>query len=464
MNIFRFESKFLNLARSGWVVFLAVLLLVSTNINAQPVLGDYDGDGSSDMSVGLVDRSRNYTAYLTRLSSGAPPLFWEWGIAADAYAPGKYFGDGKAYPAIVHVVSASLPLHWFFKRPDRSDQFILYGLPGDTVPNHGHDFDGDGISDIYVVRDGTPSRFPGFRIWYIALSSTGGILETVFGMAGDRVYAADMNGDGRAEMVALRPTTYQWFSKNVSSDAITTVQWGLPGDIPLVPQDMNNDGQSDYIISRREGAGQVAYIRYGQNNSATIPLGQTTSIPLVGRFKGANNFAWHQRDTGWAAIRSANGSLEFLQHGISTNAVIRPDGSVIQPNEDGRFPAASSGGGGGTPPPSGSCTRPNFPDGRGGALWKPDREGGFARGGEATFLIPARNGSLSNSAILLDSGGNTVHNMVLRYHYGNGNRTVWDATVSNSQLATRAPLTMRVTFSNGSCEDRSIPNPHSRYD
>ncbi len=342
-------------------LLLAFTLVIPLNLHAQ-VIGDYDGDGTSDLSLGLVDRGRNYTAYLTRRSSAPTnPYFWEWGVAADAFAPGRYYSnDDRIFPAIVRVISASQPLQWYFKKPDGSDLTLQYGLPGDTVPNHGPDFDGDGISDIYVVRDGTSAFYPGFKIWFIALSSTGTVHQTVFGMSGDRVFGADVNGDGIAEMVALRPTTYEWFSASIyATDAshIHAQQWGLPGDLPLLPQDLDGDEMPDYIISRREGAVQFAYIRFSNGSFQKRQLGMADSIPVVGKFSSqrvVSDFAWQQRDTGWAAIRHANGNLNLFQHGISTNAIIRPDGTVVQPNEDGRFPGAQvnpPGGGNDDQPP-----------------------------------------------------------------------------------------------------------------
>lgn len=369
-------------------LLLAITAVIPMNLHAQAI-GDYDGDGTSDLSLGLVDRNRSYTAYLTR-RSGNPsvPYFWEWGAAADAFAAGKFFGDGRTYPAIVRVVGLGQPLYWTFKGPNGGEHSLYYGSPGDTVPNHGPDFDGDGISDIYVVRDGTATNFAGFKIWYIALSGQGGrILQTVFGMKDDKVFGADVNGDGIAELVALRPSTYVWYSASIfSNDAnnimggISAQQWGLPGDLPLLPQDIDGDGKPDYIISRREGTAQNAYIRFSNGAHEVRPLGTSTSIPSVGRFdaqRGVSDLAWQQRDTGWTAIRKADASLDLFQHGIATNAIIRPDGTVVQPNEDGRFPGAQTNPGEG----------PSLPPGEGlssvcqtvqsvprGFLWKPSSD------------------------------------------------------------------------------------------
>jgi hypothetical protein len=457
--------------RSFLSLLLAVTFLIPLHVHAQAV-GDYDGDGTSDMSLALVDRSRNYTAYLTR-RSGAPstPLFWEFNAAADAFAPGSYFGDGKIYPAIVRVIAVGQPLLWNFKRPDGSELNLQYGLPGDTIPNHGPDFDGDGISDIYVVRDGTPTDFLGFKIWYIALSSTATVHRTVFGMSGDRVFAADVNGNGRAEMVALRPSTYEWFSADISATDVSQIhaqQWGLPGDIPLLPQDINGDGKPDYIISRREDGMQVAYIRFSNGTFEKRPLGFADSIPMVGRFdaqRSQADFAWQQRDTGWAASRNADTTLNLFLHGIAANAIIRPDGTVVQPNEDGRFPGGSvaqpsqpqqpgtpSGAPGCTPSPG---TKDRF---RGnGDLWKPVSESN----GNVVILLP---GSYSSATVdVLDRNGNVISNPARSRCCPNGGRMHWWMNRSASFMSQHAPVTARVRRGDIT-ECRVVPDPRRRYE
>jgi hypothetical protein len=456
--------------------FLSLLLVlffaIPLDAGAQAV-GDYDGDGTSDLSLALVDRGRNYTAYLTR-RSGAPdtPFFWEFNVAADAFAPGKYFGDGRIYPGIVRVIAVGQPLQWHFKRPDGSDLSIQYGLPGDSVPNHGPDFDGDGISDIYVVRDGSPDFFPGFKVWHIALSSTGTVHQKVFGMTSDRVFGGDVNGNGRAEMIALRPSTYEWFSADIFAtdvSQITAQQWGLPGDIPLLPQDMNGDGKPDYIISRREGAMQFAYIRYSDVNFEKRPIGLATSVPSVGKFnpqRAESDFAWQQRDTGWAASRNPDTTVNFFRHGIATNAIIRPDGTVVQPNEDGRFPGSSvapsqpdapsssppSGAPGCTPSPG---TKDRF---RGnGDLWKPHSEST----GKVVILLPSS--YTSASVEILGRDGNVISTPERTRCCPNGGRMHFWMNRDRNFMAQHAPVTARVRRG-ATTECRVVPDPRRRYE
>ena len=48
---------------------------------------------------------------------------------------------------------------------------------------------------------------------------------------------ADLDGDGKTDLVVYRPTTNQWFvrysSSNYSYATWTSYQWGLAGDVPM---------------------------------------------------------------------------------------------------------------------------------------------------------------------------------------------------------------------------------------
>ncbi len=315
-------------------IVVSAILVMALVTSAQAVPGDYDGDGTSDLSVALVNRSNNTTAWLTRLSNGATPLFWTFFKAADALVSGRFYaGDIRYYPGVVRVTSASEPLDWTVKSPT-GEVYGKFGLPGDIVPNMG-DWDGDGRDDFCTVRSQG-----GVLHWYTFLSGYNQILHWTFGVDGDQVAVADVDGDGRAEMIALRNNFYWYVRKPFELD-FTTVQWGVNGDIPLLPADVDGDKKADYFIARKEGVGQNAYIRYGNGQTAIVPMGFASSIPQVGIYGGGRFLAWSQRDTGWTAIKNADGSPNVFRLGIPENAIVRPDGTVVQPTSDAVFPATT---------------------------------------------------------------------------------------------------------------------------
>ncbi|MDD2942444.1 MAG: hypothetical protein PHC51_05685 [bacterium] len=324
---------------------LLALLLVLLPATAFAVPGDYDGDGTSDFSVALVAKSSSAnvgnTAWLTRPTNNSTPLFWTWNVPADAFVAGRFFLDNpRYYPGAVWVRSSSLPLEWYIKTPENQEVFLQFGLPGDTIPALG-DWDGDGRDDIAVVRD-----INGVLNWFVAQTSNGVLMQYVFGVTGDKPFVTDADGDGEAEMVVLR-AGFWWFIMNPGEGSFSQVQWGLDGDIPLPPVDLDGDHLPDHVISRLTGYLQKAYVRYGNGQTETLDLGFDSSIPQIGHFSGnLPVFAWTQRDTGWNAIRSVTRTPSFFQLGIPTNVIIRADGTVVSPTDDGRYPATTTDNGG----------------------------------------------------------------------------------------------------------------------
>jgi len=412
---------------------LTALLIFCMSGLAYAVPGDFDADGTSDLSVALANKSTNYTAWLTRPTNGGNSLFWTWGLPADAYVSGRFFvGDSKYYPGIVYVRSSSFPLEWYIKNSANTDVFVKFGLPGDTITNLG-DWDGDGRDDLHVVRKGTG----GVLTWYVALSGSGQVVTYVFGLDGDKVGVTDTDGDGKVEMVALR-SGFTWFMRKPSENAISSVQWGLPGDIHLLPRDIDGDNTADYVIARRTGTTQVAYIKYGNGATQNVDLGFDSSIPQMGNFIGSlPTFAWSQRDTGWTAVQRYHGAPDIFKFGISTNAIIRADGTVVQPSEDGRFGGTSSGGG--TPPPdSGGGTASCTTTYSSGWLLKPAaQDTGGTRLGKPLILF-SRNLPSSNCLNVIATDGTIVAKYGIfssnRFYSGYG----CGSGLNGSQIAARA--------------------------
>lgn len=406
------------LFKKSLLAFAAASALFSQTTLAAP--GDFDADGTSDLSVTLVDRNAGTTAWLTRLTNGSTPLFWTFNKAADAFAIGRFYsGNSRYYPAIVRVTSASQPLEWTFKTAANTEIENRFGLPGDTITNLG-DWDGDGREDLHVVRaEGTDQELQ----WYVFLTGYATIVKVPFGLRGDQVGVADIDNDGQVELVALR-NGFTWFTRKpfVDRNQTTAVQWGLSGDRPLLPRDIDGDNRADYIITRVVGGNQVAYIRYATGQSETRVLGQASSIPQVGDFGSNAKFAWSQRDTGFTAIGRPDGnSPDVFRFGIATNAIVRPDGTVVQANATATFPDSTtdetppSNGGGSEAGSFDQCSQVLSVPGGGTFIYKnsaPIRSGGVGTPLVGFRIEPTlimnRNVSNRSTSTVYDSRGNVL--------------------------------------------------------
>jgi hypothetical protein len=428
------------------------LLTLASEVSAAPALGDYDADGYSDLAVAQVDRKNRVTDFLVRSTQSGVGQNHRFNVPADALVSGKYFADGRTYPGVVWVRDAELPLEWYIKNPAEQDVFVRFGLPGDMIPNQG-DLDCDGITDFTVVRNGTGAR-QGYLMWYVALSSQGGaVAEVLFGLKNDRVAIADLDGDGCGEQVALRDG-FLWFGKKLFGVEVSQIQWGLPGDIPLLPQDIDSDGQPDYLISRITGAGQQIYARLSSRQPEIYAAGQDTSVPMVGNFIGANSFAWMQRDTGFTALMLANRLPFVFLFGTATNALIRPDGTVVQPNDSARFGAVATNP---TTPGNSACdeTRRNK-DGSGKFKWNAENSRHTSKVMPTSDLTGniADIGYYRSDRTLfddLDFGG---------YEYGNRER--WYGSKSLSSYPDDGYVLVQLKNGRTVCWD--IPDPQRNWD
>ncbi|MFD4669911.1 S8 family serine peptidase [Lentzea sp. NPDC058450] len=84
----------------------------------------------------------------------------------------------------------------------------------------------------------------------------------------------DYNDDQRTDTTVWRPSTGQWFVRNISTTA-----WGQQGDVP-VPGDYNGDGVSDAAVWR-PSTGQ-----WFVNGQFTVAWGQQGDIPVPGDYNG----------------------------------------------------------------------------------------------------------------------------------------------------------------------------------
>lgn len=137
--------------------------------------------------------------------------------AAD-YHHGDFDGDGSMDLSVFRPQTGE----WFILNSGTNTiQQSTFGQLGDT-PIHG-DFDGDGRGDLAVYRSATGE-------WFRQLST--GFLVDVLGQSGDEPVPGDYDKDGKTDLAVWRKTDGTYLIANSSGGIVSSV-WGQTGDIPI---------------------------------------------------------------------------------------------------------------------------------------------------------------------------------------------------------------------------------------
>jgi hypothetical protein len=210
---------------------------VSTDV---PLTGDIDGDGRTDLIVWRPDTGTFFWLLSSASYDYAAAGSKQWGNASLGDVPfvADFDGDGLSDLAVWRASTGT----WFWLQSTfgfdyASQQSRAWGNAnlGD-VPLLG-DFDGDRRADLAVWRASTGT-------WYWLTSSSGydsassGRRQWGSGALNDVPMLADLDGDGRAELIVWRPGSGTWFWLTSASAYTYAGQrqttWGTTGDIPMI--------------------------------------------------------------------------------------------------------------------------------------------------------------------------------------------------------------------------------------
>lgn len=391
--------------------------------------------------------------------------YFTFGLANDRGLLGDTNGDLREEAVVTRDGPAGIK-QWFMRPIDGTPPSLPtheFGLNDDT-PLLG-DFDCDGKDDLAVVREGTSDL-----VWYLRPSSarTLAINESAddmdndqsFGLPGDIVGAADLDGDGCDEMVAVRAFAGQWyfFAKNAVSGAEMAIAYGLDSDNLLHPMDFNGDG-TDQVAVIRENADRTrtVYIKKPDGTDSVIPIGAGNGEVMGGNFLGltTSEIAVYNKAVtgvqGSATIYRFDGGVDSITTSTVALPWIASDAKLVKPSS--RSFAGNSLGV--------DCDIiTSFSDGRGGKLWKPVSDNTR----QPVILMPSSYWTTTSSIQVFGSDGTFLLNGVRRNccHH-NGGRAHYDVFQHGSVLAQFKPIIVRFNRTSG-MECYVVPEPQHRYD
>jgi hypothetical protein len=226
-------------------------------------------------------------------------------------------GNGRSN---ISVIRPNAPYEWYWYLPENEGYTgTTFGTTGDVLAPA--DYDGDGTTDIAVYR-------PSDHTWYITESSTGDVTSPVYGASGDKPRPGDFDGDGKADLAVFRPANSTWYWTRSSDGEYGELQFGSSGDIPLLA-DRNGDGVTE-ITRFTPSTGVWRFYNLETQATETVSFGQNGDIPATGDFDGDLEFdpAVFRPSTGtWYRLDSTDG-FYAIQFGASGDipAVLDYDG------------------------------------------------------------------------------------------------------------------------------------------
>jgi hypothetical protein len=387
-----------------------------------------------------------------------------FGFSNDAALYGDTDGDLRMEPIVVRLRADGF-LDWFLRTTSGSAYRVVLGANGDK-PLVG-DFDCDGKDDITVVRTDPNS---GGLTWYSIMSGSrvapqGTLVSTQFGLAGDALYAADIDGDRCDDLVVAQKVAggHTWFSYSLHDDRVDGVAWGIAGiDTPIDPIDFDGNGTDDPIVVRQENGFNTAYVLLQHGKFAVVPLGTADGIPFTGHFRGFTtaDIGVYRRASAGQSARVTIYGIDGTVSEVSLVAIASGD-TLITPGSSSEVTQTPS-----APVPAPTPTNPgcnivgDFVDGGGGKLWKPESDNTH----NPVILMPRSYWTRVTGIDVLNRDGVKILEGRNRVCCPNGNRAHYDIPERAHVLDAQAPITIKFLFNDGSNECLSVPVPSRRYD
>ncbi|MFN8391992.1 MAG: thrombospondin type 3 repeat-containing protein [Bdellovibrionota bacterium] len=205
---------------------------------------DFDGDGASDIVIRSASPADPAAAqYQIYLSSGGTRTV-VFGAYVNLPAMGEYTGDGIADLAEIQRVAGGLVWRIYdFAHATISE--MSFGLTG-ALALTGCDFTGDGVTDFALIQNGSliyrdsssgQTVVPGFALTPLTSAAS--------------ITCADMNGDGRAELLSLMSKAsrkVRAFSPKTAQLVVSSVSGA-----PLFIKSASNAGQALALDLNRDG-------------------------------------------------------------------------------------------------------------------------------------------------------------------------------------------------------------------
>src|SRR5436190_41955 len=279
---------------------------------------DMDGDGLGDLTVWRPGNGTWFTLTSSSAYSYSAQSQRQWGNQAAGHVPLMGDIDGDRSADLVVWRASTGTWYWLTSSTGYSPSFAgqkQWGNKGlGDVPMLA-DIDADGRMDLVLWRASTGT-------WFWLTSSTGynynasGSKQFGSQANNDVPKIGDMDGDGRAELIVWRPATGMWFWLTSSSGYTQQgqKQWGNQnaGDVPMIG-DIDGDAKVELVVWRAStGTWYWLTSRSAYSGTAGIQWGSQSAgdVPLLADLDAdgqAELIVWRASTGTWHWLRSLGG-------------------------------------------------------------------------------------------------------------------------------------------------------------
>ena len=241
----------------------------ATDIN---VPEDYDNDGRTDIAVWRPGTLAYF--YILRSSTNTVRIEQFGQTGDDPTIVGDYDGDGSADPAVYRPGTGGGNSFFYYRASTGAAgniRGIPFGIAGDK-PYPG-DFDGDRRYDAAVVRNN------GGNAQHFQLRTTQGFVAVNYGLFSDRFVTGDFDGDSRNDLVAIRDNggALTWLVTTSITNQMLAFNYGTTATDTPAPGDYDGDSRTDFGVYR-----SGFFFTFGTLSAPrAIPFGQTGDTPAA---------------------------------------------------------------------------------------------------------------------------------------------------------------------------------------
>ncbi len=245
---------------------------------------DITGDNRTDYTV-TRNTGNTKTWFTAPNPTGTPASGVQFGNATDTNVPEDYDGDGRTDIAVWRA--GALAYFYILQSSTNTVRIEQFGQTGDDPTIIG-DYDGDGKTDPAVYRQGTSGGSSFFYYRASAAVNNNNITGIPFGIAGDKPYPGDFDGDRRYDASVIRNNggNAQIFQQRTTQGFFVT-NYGLFSD-RFVTADYDGDSRNDLVVIRDNGGVLTWYVSTSVTNQfVALNYGTTaTDTPAPGDYDG----------------------------------------------------------------------------------------------------------------------------------------------------------------------------------